>query len=245
MPIMNLRKHAFSLLIIPVLLCSFSTYALSIKGKVYDVKNNKPMADVEVMNIYTNEAMITDSSGTFTIHVEKGQLVEFRRLGYDIARVRIESEQIAPFYAIGMREGAIELGEVQIWQRGRGTWKEDSVRNAETYKAALQHYKLEGFDMIKHPFDALSKRNRRIWNFQKQYEAFENEKFIDYVFNERLIVQLTKLGSDSMNVYMRLYRPNYFQVTEWSEYEFYEYIKKSVAEFRHYDMMRREPEPGE
>ncbi len=242
---MTLYKNLFYPLLLIALLSSFSSFALSIKGRVYDVKNDKPMADVEVMNIYTNEMLITDSTGAFTVKVEKGQLVEFRRLGYNIARVRIESEMIAPFYNIGMKEGAIELGEVQIWQRGKGTWKEDSTRNAQTYKSALQHYKLEGFDMVQHPFDALSKRNRRIWAFQKQYEAFEKEKFIDYVFNERLIAQITKLGSDSMQVYTRLYRPQYYQVKAWTDYEFYEYIKRSVAEFRRYDMMNKEREPGE
>jgi len=242
---MSLQRCYPILLLLCFLFCSDIAGALTIKGRVYDVKNNKPIADAEVMNIYTNESLITDSTGNFIIHVEKGQLVEFRKLGYNIARVRIESEMIAPFYNIGMKEGAIELSEVQIWQRGKGTWKVDSARTAETYKQAIEHYKLEGFDVIQHPFDALSKRNRQIWAFQKRYEAFEKEKFIDYVFNERLIAQLTKLGSDSMQVYMRLYRPMYGQIKSWTDYEFYDYIKKSVAEFRRYDMFNMEKEPGE
>jgi len=242
---MSLQKRYFLSLLILVLSYGGTVSALTIKGRVYDVKNNKPVADAEVMNIYTNESLITDSTGSFIIHVEKGQLVEFRKLGYNIARVRIESELIAPFYNIGMKEGAIELSEVQIWQKGKGTWKADSARTAETYKQAIEHYKLEGFDVIQHPFDALSKRNRQIWAFQKRYEAFEKEKFIDYVFNERLIAQLTKLGTDSMRVYMRLYRPQYGQIKSWTDYEFYDYIKKSVAEFRRYNMFHVEEEPGE
>jgi hypothetical protein len=214
-----------------VLLCSTAvipeSMALTMKGRVFDYKTNEPMPNVNVVNTFTDRGITTDSSGLFTIEVELGHLVEFRRIGYKISRVRIEQTQL-PYYNIAMKEGAIDLMEVEITGNN---YKLDSIEKRETYKWAIEHYKLTGLDVIQHPFDALSKRNRQIWAFQKHYEYFEKEKFINYVFNERLIRQLTKMDSTSTAEYMRYYRPSYEQLKSWSEYEFYEFIKRTATAY--------------
>ncbi len=218
------------------LLCSLAftpeSYALIMKGRVFDYKTNQPMANVNIVNTYTETGLTTDSTGLFTLEVAPGHLVEFRRIGYKISRVRVETSQL-PYYNIAMREGAIDLMEVEI--KGN-SYKLDSIEKRETYKWAIEHYKLSGLDIIQHPFDALSKRNRQIWAFQKHYEYFEKEKFINYVFNERLIKQLTQMDSVQTAEYMYYYRPTYEQLQAWTEYEFYEYIKTTGKAY----MRRRE-----
>lgn len=203
------------------------SFAILMKGVVYDLKTNKPLPNVNITNTYTEIGMTTDSTGQFFIEVEKGHLVEFTRLSYKIARVRIENLTI-PFYRIGMHEGAFELQNVDITGNN---YKTDSIEKRETYKWAINHYKLEGLEVIQHPFDALSKRNRQIWAFQKRYDYFEKEKFVDYVFNAKLIKKLTSVDSTQMEDFRRYYRPTYDQIKGWTEYEFMEYIKNSAAVF--------------
>lgn len=210
------------------------------KGKVYDLENNKPLDGVEVLNVHSGKVFYTDSTGLFEMDVEKGQLVEFTLIGYDVSRVRIAGNQVAQYYNIAMKPGAITLEEVQIYDLGRGKWGSDSAKSAETYKQILEHYKLEGLDVIQHPFDAMSKTNRQIWAFQRHYDFFEKEKYIDYVFNEKIIKDLTGLGADSMTNFMRAYRPQYDMIRNSSTYEFYEYIQRSVANFRRHPAYRRE-----
>jgi hypothetical protein len=207
--------------------CNPDGFALIMKGKVYDMKTNQPMPNVNIVNTFTETGMTTDSSGTFTINAEKGHLIEFRRIGYKIVRVRIEAVAL-PYYSIAMREGAFDIEEIQITGKN---YRTDSIENRETYKWAIDHYKLEGLDIVQHPFDALSKRNRQIWAFQKRYEYFEKEKFVDYVFNAKLIRKITKVDSTDMETYRRYYRPTYEQVKTWTEYEFLEYIKRTAAAF--------------
>ncbi len=211
-----------------IFLFTFSAaQALVMKGKVYDFKTNKPMANVNIVNTFTEIGLTTDSTGSFTLNVEKGHLIECRRIGYKIARIRIESQQL-PFYNIAMKEGAFDLDEVEI--RG-SNYHLDSLERRETYKWAIDHYTLDGLDVIQHPFDALSKRNRQIWAFQKRYDYFEKEKYVDFVFNAKLIAKIGKIDSTDMEDYRRYYRPEYDQVKAWTEYEFLEYIKKSAAAF--------------
>ena len=107
------------------------------------------------------------------------------------------------------------------------------IQNAYVYQRALEMYKLEGMDILQHPFDAMSKRNRQIWAFQKHYEFWEGQKFVDYVFNEKLIGQLTNLSKDSIQLYMRVYRPSYNLIKSfYNDYEFYEYIKETATIFQ-------------
>jgi len=211
------------LFLVCLLLSVRTSFAILMKGRVYDMKTGQPMANVNVVNTFTELGMTTDSTGLFTLSVEKGHLVELRRIGYKIVRVRIETETL-PYYNLGMKEGAFDLDEVEI--KGNN-YVIDSIERRETYKWAIEHYTLDGLEVIEHPFDALSKRNRQIWAFQKRYEYFEKEKFVDYVFNAKLIAKLTQIDSAHIEEFRRIYRPPYEQIKMWKEYEFLEYIKRS------------------
>jgi hypothetical protein len=221
-------NRIFSLLIL--LLCiPASAFALIMKGKVYDLKTGNGLANVSILNTFSEINIITDNTGEFSLEVEKGHLIEFKRIGYKIVRIRVNAGEL-PYYSIAMTEGAIDLDEVEI--RGNN-YKTDSIEKRETYKWAIEHYRLDGLDVIQHPFDALSKKNRQIWAFQKRYEYFEQEKFIDFVFNERLIRKVSGMqDSTAIALYRRYYRPSYMQIKLWSEYEFLKYIKETAILFQ-------------
>lgn len=221
----------FRFICLSVLLCCFgasSVWAVVMKGKVYDAKTRRPIENVSIINTFTEESFITDSTGEFSLKAENGHLVEFRKLGYQVVRVRVHGNEL-PFYSIAMTEGPYELQEVEI--RGHN-YRTDSVEMRETYKWAIDHYTLSGVDIIAHPFDALSKRNRQIWAFQKHYQYFEQEKFIDYVFNDKLVNKLTGLEGELLQEYKRKYRPSYRQIQAWSDYDFYAYIKRTGIDFK-------------
>ena len=230
-------------LVLFFLLSSVSaSFAVRMTGKVVDFGSSKPLASVNIYNVHSGKGMTTDESGNFTLEVKKGDLIEFRKLDYKVARVSIKSDNIPKYFHIQMSEGAFELDEVLVMGRGLDPVV-DSAKKRELYRQALEHYRLDGLDAVQHPFDALSKRNRQIWRFQKNYEYWEQDKFIDYVFNDRLIVQLTNLGSDSLQIFKKLYRPSYPMIRSMNDYQYYTYIKESVARFRK-SKMRIEALPG-
>ena len=209
-------------------LISVPAFALVMKGKVYDRENQKPLSGVNVINTFTQIVYVTDSTGAFTLNVEEGHLIEFKKNGYQLARVRISGSNL-PFYSIGLRKGAYEIPEINITGHN---FQSDSIDNQETYKWASDHYTLDGLDVIAHPFDALSKRNRQICAFQKRFQYFEKQKFIDYVFNDDLIGKITGLKGDNLLDYKKAYRPEYEQIQAWNTYEFYDYIKQTGLAFK-------------
>ena len=219
------------LALLPALM-SFTLRAASINGEIIDTHTGAGLGNVNIVNIHTRLNATSNDRGAFTIPVERGQLLEFRKIGYKTVRVRIPEGTIPPYFRILMQQGPIELPEFDLQAKGRD-WKKDSARYYELYKNAIEFPKLEGLDVIRHPFSALSKRNRQIWAFQKEYNFWEQQKYVDYTFNEKLVTTLTGLAGDSLQRYMRQYRPSYQQLRSMNEYTFYSYIKESVEIYRY------------
>lgn len=224
-------RPLFCFIAIPLLFVQ-QVAAQTMKGKVYDRETQKPLSGVNIINLNTQMVFRTDSTGRFSLSVKKGQMVEFRKNNFQVARVEVSNITNLPFYSIGLRKGAYELPEVTI--KGQN-FKTDSIENQEIYKWAIDHYTLEGLDIIQHPFDALSKHNRQIWAFQKRFHYFEREKYIDYVFNKPLIQKITGLTGDQLDAYWRQYRPEYEQIQRWSTYQFYEYIQQTGEIFKQHN----------
>ena len=215
-------------ILIFLLILGNTSYALKMKGIVYERDTKKPLENVYIFNTFTQKSFITDTNGLFTIDVEKGELIEFQKLGYKIERVRISAKEELPYYSIAMVIGPRELEDVLITGK---SYKMDSIIDRQTYKWAIDHYTLDGMEVLQHPFDALSKSNRQIWAFQKHFDYFEKEKYIDYVFNNTLIQKITPIDSADIENFKRVYRPSYNQIKAWNTYEFYDYIKRAGSDF--------------
>lgn len=208
-----------------------SIMAQTLTGMVVDATNGQPVANVSYENIFTHVSGITDSTGRIAIGVSGGQLVEFRKLGYKIARVRVPSGMLPSFFKIQMQQGAMELQEVEVHDRYRN-YRNDSLRNYELYKQEINYQKMSGVQMIQHPFTALSRHYQQIMRFQKEYKYLEEQRYVDYAFNEKTITMLTGLKGDSLQRYIRQFRPSYEQLRNMPEYYFFSYIKQTVNVWR-------------
>ncbi len=211
--------------------------AQSITGDVIDIADRLPITDVSIQNIHTGYTVTTDEEGKFEILATKGQLLEFRKLGFKTVRIRLPEGTIPPYFKIVMQTGPIELPEFEL-EDGVPDYAKDSLEYYELYKNFLEFPELTGLDVIRHPFSAMSKRNRQIWAFQKEYTRFEQEKYVDYMFNERLVGNITGLTGDSLQYYMRRYRPSYEQLRMMNDYNFYLYIRESAEVYRNIRRLR-------
>lgn len=207
------------------------SFGEKILGDISDLSDKKELTNVNIVNVHTNAATTSDEFGKFSITVSKGDLIEFRKIGYKTVRLRIPQGSIPSYFKIIMQKGAIELPQFELRDENRN-YKKDSIRYYEIYKNAIEFPQLNGLDAIQHPFSALSKRNRRIWAFQKEYAWWEQEKYIDYTFNEKLVTSITGLQGDSVKIYMKKYRPTYEQLRSMNEYTFYTFIKETVKIYR-------------
>ena len=202
-----------------------------IKGEIKDFANNQHMENVNIRNIYTLKGMTTSEDGKFEILVKKGELVEFSKVGYQTLRVRITNEKEPNYYHLIMSRAAILLREVDI--KGKPIdFKKDSIKFRESYDLVLRKPKKDEIDMQSMPLAMLSKKNRQEWAFQEMYAVWEQEKYIDFVFNDKLVQKITYLENEELILFLKKYRPSYAFLRSASEYEFLEYIKRCYYRFK-------------
>ncbi|MBX2905822.1 MAG: hypothetical protein KF744_07285 [Taibaiella sp.] len=213
-------------------LVSGATIAQIIHGEVLDIDNMKPVEGVSIENIYTNVAINSTADGAFVIAATSDQLLEFKKPGYRVTRVRIPKGQVPSYFRIIIEHGINKpSGEYQ--QKGdRYDYKRDSIRFHDIYAHELDFPRMSTIDKIKSPFSAMSKRNRMIWQFQDDYANFEREKYVDRTFNPALVQKITGLTGDSLSNYMIRFRPSYDQARGMTDYAFYNYIKTTGTRFR-------------
>jgi len=202
-----------------------------IKGEIKDFANNQHMENVNIRNIYTLKGMTTSEDGKFEILVKKGELVEFSKVGYQTLRVRITNEKEPNYYHLIMSRAAILLREVDI--KGKPIdFKKDSIKFRESYDLVLRKPQKDEIDMQSMPLAMLSKKNRQEWAFQEMYAVWEQEKYIDFVFNDKLVQKITYLENEELILFLKKYRPSYAFLRSASEYEFLEYIKRCYYRFK-------------
>ena len=210
---------------------NFAFAQTMIKGEIKDFANNQNMGNVNIRNIYTLKGMTTIDDGKFEIVVKKGELVEFSKVGYQTLRIRIKNEQEPSYYNLIMSRVSIILREVDI--KGKPIdFKKDSVKFRESYDLVLRKPKKEEIDMRSMPLAMLSKKNRQEWAFQEMYTVWEQEKYIDFVFNDKLVHKITYLENEDLAFFIKKYRPSYTFLRSASEYEFLDYIKQSYYLFK-------------
>ena len=219
------------LLLLLSLLVFADIKAQSIRGDIVDVDTREPLSGVNILNVHKSHSTQSDTNGSFSILADKGELVEFRKLGFKTVRVRLPQGQIPPYFKIVMQIGPIELQEIEL-AGGRRNWQKDSLEYNELYRTWLEVPRLTGVEAIRSPFSALSKKNRQIWAFQKEFTWFEQQKYIDYVFNENLVAEITGLSGDSLQFFLRRYRPTYEQLRSMNDYNIYRYIRETGEVFR-------------
>jgi len=200
--------------------------AQHIKGEVIDMENKKPIGEVSIENIYNNSTVASDKEGKFEINARSGELLEFKRAGYKTTHVRVPNGDMPSYFKIILEH----FWAPQVY--AIHDWKYDSTAEYELYKHELEFPRMTGLDIIQHPFSAMDKRNQEIWAFQDMYAATQEEKYIDYTFNKQLVTKLTGLQGDSLSMYMKRYRPTYGQLRNMSDYNFYGYVRKTVAIYR-------------
>jgi hypothetical protein len=198
-----LLKGLFILLYL--LLAGPVVYGQVLKGIVVDGENNAPLAAVAVVNMQTNQSAYTDATGRFVITAKKGEQVSFSSVGY---RNQLKTVPAA----LGVAEMKIEMFHIsyeleEFVLRPKYTpYQMDSIARQSTYARALARQKggsiMSPVTLIA---EKLSKRSKRIFNFQKSFNYWEDVKYIESRYTPEMVSSLTGLKGDSLAYFMNAY----------------------------------------
>ncbi|WP_298651125.1 von Willebrand factor type A domain-containing protein [uncultured Proteiniphilum sp.] len=119
-------KKISLMFLVAVMSLSVLAQEMVVKGKVYDVQGKAPLPGVTVMEKKTNNGVVTDMNGEFSIKTRKGKILQFQYIGYKSEEVKVENEWIE----VGLQQEVAILEEVTVVAFGKQ--KKESLIGAVT-----------------------------------------------------------------------------------------------------------------
>jgi hypothetical protein len=216
---------------------------LIISGTVYDSTKLYVVPGVIVKST-GGGATMTDSLGVYHISVTEKDSISFFYANKPTQKFPVKTIGNYSDFDLSLQVHVFEkyrlLKEVKIYTK---SYRQDSAENRQTY-AGIFNYDKPGLKVSMSPgtppgldIDELInifhfRRNKQNLAFQKRLLAEEEEKYINYKFNNTLLKRVTGLAGPSLEKYKFQYRPSYDFIATATELEFYEYILESAARFK-------------
>lgn len=203
-------------------------------GTVFDMSRTVPVKSVMVKSNSGNVAF-TDSLGHYSILISENDSLWFTYAGKSTAKFSVGSLPNYDAFDVAIHVTLANtrsrmLPEVRVYGRN---YKQDSIQNrinnAKVFnfnKQPLQsatdlNSGVSGFDL-----DAIvgAFRFRHIKNMEKLQQFLlekEQQNYVDYRFNKRLVRRITLLDSAELEKFMKIYRPAYEFASTTSDYDFH------------------------
>lgn len=244
--------HMMKWLTVAALLFTLPAVAqIRVTGKVYDITKYRPLEAVSVMTT-SGSGTVSDSLGHYTIIARETDSIWFSYLNKPTPKYPIKSILNPANFEIALHVNVTELNEVKIMPRN---YRLDSLQNRQDYAKAFDFQKPGvgsslnlapgggvGLDINEFIRMFQFQRNKRMLAFQNRLLQEEEDRYIDHRFNRALVIKLTQLRGESLDNFMKIYRPTVEFVATSTDYEFQDYIKKCFSHYQRYQNLRNELE---
>jgi hypothetical protein len=217
---------------------------VTISGTIYDITARTPIESVAVLST-SGRGAITDSLGHYAITVRKTDSIWFSMIGKTTMKFPVDTISNPLSFDLMIHLHSADLPEVKVRNH---YYKLDSLENRKEYAKIFNFRKptlrlsentgynpgglTVGFDLDEIINMFRFKRNRQIEMFQRRLLQQEQDAYIDHRFTKLFVRKLTNLESPELEVFMRLYRPNYELLQQFNDLEFGYYIELSFSEYK-------------
>lgn len=177
-------------------------HAQSLTGKVRDGETGLPLNAVQVTNQTNQLITYTSATGDFSINAKQGDKISFVFIGYKTQVKTVPASLGNSEMDIDLFKLSYQLDEF-VFRSKYSQYQLDSMERKSTYQRALARQK-SGSIMSPVTFlaEKLSHRSKQIFNFQKSFNYWEDQKFIETRYSPELVQQLTKLQGDTLAWFM-------------------------------------------
>ncbi len=216
---------------------------ITVSGNVYDVSKLYAVPNVKVTST-SGSTDITDSTGSYQLNVSVNDSIIFTYDGKSTIKFPVKNINNYTAFDISIHSKVQQkyklLNPVTVYT---DNYKFDSIENREEYSKIFGNEK-PGIHSTYDPGGAAGldldgligmfqfRKNKERLAFKNRLLEEEQEKYIDYRFSSKTIKRITGLTGDSLETYKRLYRPDYYFVSNSTIAEFYEYILSTSYAFR-------------
>jgi len=179
-------------------------------GHVLEANTYQRLYGVTVWNKSSGAHCLTDTLGNFSLPAHEGDVVRFSFVGFKEQMFIMPKVEVYLHKQVVLETNSTVLQEFSFKRSRLGQYQIDSLERRELYKLPLGRSKPSA---IASPVSAVaelfSKKVKRIYAFQKEFERGEKELFLDIKYPPTLVTKMTGLTGDSIHLFMQRYPIDY------------------------------------
>lgn len=187
---------------------------------------------------------ITDSLGRYTIKVAEKDSLIFYYNNKPTQKFPVKTIPDPSHFDISIRIPIKTrykmLKDVMVFSK---SYKEDSLENRQTYADVYNYTKprvessispdgVPGADLDQLINIFRFRRNKQLKAFQLRLESQEQEKYVNYRFNNIIVKRITGLSGPLLDTFVKWYRPSYEFTRNSDEMAFNQYILNAFYLFQ-------------
>jgi hypothetical protein len=205
------------------------------RGTIVDAESKRPIQGAVITNTVSQFFVLTNELGQFDIQGSEGDHVSFYCPGYRTETHIIIKGLEGIRLNFSMKLGSRELQEVVITQKYKTKYQNDSAERRAEQSRVLARQKSSLASPVSFLAERLSRKQRAMFRFQKQFGRMEQELFTDSRYSPELVSSLTNLGGDTLAYFMNSYKMPYdyarsatsLELKMWIRYNFRDFMKKT------------------
>jgi len=224
---------------ISALLVTLNAHGQTLYGMVVNGETAKPLTPVTIVNISTQQSVITDAQGNFTLPAKDGEIISFSFIGF---RTTQREAVVDKYLVVEMFPLSVKLKEY-ILHPDYTRFQRDSAEMAERYSKELNTQKVKpgfssanggGFSgLIGSPVQKMSKSYKQNKKFKENYQKDMEQKYIDTRYKPGLVTALTGYRGDSLAVFMNTYPMAYDFARSATDLEIKMWIRNNHKQYLH------------
>jgi hypothetical protein len=224
-------------------LLAFSSTAFAqqdLMGKLIKRGSTEILANVSVINISLKKSNMSDMGGNYKIPARSGDTILFSSAGYLPDTLLVSSYMFTESWLVDLQPRVTVLPTANVEEISN--YQIDSLKRRDEYRSLLdkrQPIRLldektpdDAPGLFFSPIDYYSKAEKDKRRLKRRLKQQEEDYYIDYKFPPGRVALLTRLTGDSLQLFLRLYRPSYAFCRKASSEDILLYINDKLVLFR-------------
>jgi hypothetical protein len=224
-------------------LLAFSSGAFAqqdLAGKIVKRGGTEPLAGVTVINLNQKKSNRSDMGGNYKVPALTGDTIIFSSAGYRPDTLIASAYMFTESWLIDLPPKVTVLPTANVEEISN--YQIDSLKRRDEYRALLdKKHPIKLFDektpddapgLFISPVDYYSKTEKDKRRLKRRLKQEEEDYYIDYKFPPGRVALLTRLTGDSLQLFLRLYRPSYAFCRKANSEDILLYINDKLMLFR-------------
>jgi hypothetical protein len=211
-------------------------------GKIYKKGSTEFLISVSIHNITQQRYDLSEENGSYRIQVTPGDHVAFSSVGYIADTVTITASMLTADYPLYLEVRAQTLQSVRVGEFSN--YQLDSMDRHKEYAWVYDHttpprvnqkHEGDGVGVTLNVFRNTSSKEKQREKLAKRLEKEEEDYYIDSRYNRDYVTKYTHLKGDSLDEFMKKYRPSYDYCRKAASVDLLVYINDSYKQYMKVD----------